>query len=115
MRREAWRLKSSSTENDTIVESRALDLVSQVEAAFADYGAPLAQSLPMPSIRPRRRTSTSSVESLGVAGLRLLWMLRLLWKLRLLCLGLIAANRLNRIIVNLGPLPIHSSRLLPTE
>jgi hypothetical protein len=95
--------KSISPDNDTTVESRALDLVSQLEAAFADYGAPLAQSLSMPQIGPRRRTSASSVESLGVVGLRRL------------CLGLIAANRLNRIIVNLGPLPIHSSRLLPTE
>ena len=41
------------------------------------------------------------------------WKLQLLCMLRLLCLGLIAANRLNRIIVNLGPLPIVPT--LPTE
>ena len=81
--------KSISPSNDTTVESRALGLVSRLEAAFADYGAPLAQSLPMPPVRPRRRTSTSSVESLGVVGSWLQWMLRLL-------LVLIALHKANK-------------------
>jgi hypothetical protein len=90
-----------SVDNNTTLKSKVLGPLSQLETAFADYGAPLAQILSMPQLGPRRR--------LGVVGLRLLWMLRLL------CLGLIAANRLNRITINLGPLPIHSSQLLPTE
>jgi hypothetical protein len=61
---EAGERQAISPDNNTPVKSKVLGPVSQLEAAFAGYGAPLAHSLSMPQIGPRRR--------LGVVGLRLL-------------------------------------------